>query len=138
MRQFEKMIAKALTDAYWHWRFEHETFKIKAKMPGQFCVHCGEPQYKITKYTPDFIAFNHAQFHYVIEVKGGSFKATDQARYKRFVMQHPDINYMIVFRSNVRLRNLKGKPTVREWGEKNGITVLVGIDELNVVLKGSE
>ena len=136
MRKYEKMVADTLTACDWRWEFEKHVYRIKTKMPGQVCVHCGEPQFKITKYTPDFLATNHMGYEMVVEVKGGSFKATDQARYKRFVQQHPDVNYVMAFRANVRLRNLKGRPTVKEWGDKHGITVLVGIDEFRGILTG--
>ena len=131
MRKYETMVAELLTSLNLGWEFEKNVYTITTRMPGQRCVFCGKEQYKATKYTPDFVLSNET----VIEVKGGSFKPTDQARYKRFVKQHPDVNYIMAFRSNVRLKNLKAKPTVREWGEQNDIKVVVGLDELRGILK---
>ena len=123
MRKFEAMVAKALGP---NWVFEEQSFEIKTKVRGQVCLECGCPMYRIAVYTPDFTDGNNT----VIEVKGGSFKPVDQARYKRFVKQHPELKYVICFRSNIKLRNLKDRPTVKQWGEMNNIPVVVGIEEL--------
>ena len=125
MRKFEKMVYEFLLGRGDRVYFESVSFDIKTKVKGQVCLECGCPMYRIAKYTPDFSIGS-----LVIEVKGGSFKPTDQARYKRFVKQHTDQPYVMVFRSNVRLRNLRGHPTVREWGVKNNIDVVIGVKEL--------
>lgn len=146
MRKFEQMVANHLTQLGYKWAFESQVYDIKTKVRGQVCLNCGVPMYRIAKYTPDLHvkkvdydsngkALARDWFYTVIEVKGGSFKPTDQARYKRFVQQHPGVNYVICFRANVRLKNLRGRPTVKEWGKKVGIDVVVGLDGLKDYLK---
>ena len=142
--KYEEQVADLLNSLDCEWLYEKENFKSKVKVPGQKCYECGAPLYKTETVNPDFSVklvdydFQNGfrERKVIIEVKGGSITDKSRAKITRFHKQHgKDVEYVMVFRNNVKLRSLKGKPTVAEWGKKVGIKVLIGVDQLARYLK---
>lgn len=129
--KFELDVAWLLENLGYEWEYEKQAFESPAKVKGQTCQHCGKAMYRKEKYTPDFVACHADHGEVIIEVKGGNFTKSAIPRVRRFYKQHGDfVDYRIVFRSNCKIRHHKAKPTVKQWGEDNGIGVLVGLEEL--------
>lgn len=130
MRKFEIEVSSSLRANGYGWRFEEHYWMSKVKVRGNVCLECSAPMVKLERYTPDFVLPGREP-KVIIEAKGGTFTRSSQARIKRFFKQHgEDVEYVIVAKSNVRLKNLKGNPTLCEWGDKWNIPVVIGVDNL--------
>lgn len=129
--KFELDVALLLKDSGYEWEYEKSVFESPTRVNGHACPNCGTPMFRKEKYTPDFVAWHPKLGEVVIEVKGGNFTRSSVPRIRRFFKHHGDlVDYIIVFRSNCKISHLKDKPTVKKWGEKYGIGVLCGLDEL--------
>lgn len=119
---FERRVAKSLTDRGITYRYESESFEYHLRVYKPLCMSCGDTDVvSIRSYTPDFYLPDSDIF---VETKG-KFTAPDRQKMINVKKRNPGLDLRLVFMNDNKLSKAS-KTRYSDWAEKNGFLYAIG------------